>query len=427
MLLAALLLVLAPNLGAQSPEGIPDKELMPPRQMPPPAPKEEVPMALRVIIHPIKRGMMLSLPVVDTDPNRGVTGGLMPIWVLQEDSSDRIRQIHAPSLTYNAYFGPIGTYRYYLYPQDDSSLVVRGAIGKYEHEALAQFDDASFWGTDLDLSLRLWQNIDSGQRFFGVGPDTPSDRETNYKNDYLQYRFSVGTPIVPKSLWRAHFSDLLTGNKIENGPIPGLPGFKTTYPGLVPEGRETIHAFRFILDYDSRDHAVTTSKGAYLQTYAEYSVRDLASMEDYSRYGVDARYFHRWNGDQGRVTAAQFNYEQLLGNAPFWLLPRLGGKYALRAYGDGRYMDRGMVTANVEQRFTVYKAKMAGVSTEFELAPFAGLGTVFNGPERMARRYARPVVGLATRAVARPQVVGSIDFGYGQEGLTTFMDINYSF
>ena len=33
----------------------------------------------------------------------------------------------------------------------------------------------------------------------------------------------------------------------------------------------------------------------------------------------------------------------------------------------------------------------------------------------------------ALRAVAKPQVVGSIDFGIGREGLAAFMDINYSF
>ena len=81
----------------------------------------------------------------------------------------------------------------------------------------------------------------------------------------------------------------------------------------------------------------------------------------------------------------------------------------------------------MEQRFTFYKAKMADVSTEFEVAPFVGLGTVFDRPETMQGRYARPVVGTAVRAVARPQVVGSVDVGVGQEGVAVFMDINYSF
>ena len=61
------------------------------------------------------------------------------------------------------------------------------------------------------------------------------------------------------------------------------------------------------------------------------------------------------------------------------------------------------------------------------LAPFIGLGEVFDNPQVAAARYARPVVGAAIRAVAKPQVVGSVDFGMGREGLSVFMDINYSF
>ena len=86
-----------------------------------------------------------------------------------------------------------------------------------------------------------------------------------------------------------------------------------------------------------------------------------------------------------------------------------------------------MATLNIEQRFKLLEHKTAGVTTEFQLAPFIGLGEVFDNPNRAAARYARPVVGAAIRAVAKPQVVGSIDFGVGREGLAVFMDINYSF
>ena len=86
-----------------------------------------------------------------------------------------------------------------------------------------------------------------------------------------------------------------------------------------------------------------------------------------------------------------------------------------------------MATVNVEQRFKVFESKMGGVTTEFQLAPFVGAGTVFDNPGRAAARYVRPVVGGAVRAVAKPQVVGSIDVGVGREGVAVFMDINYSF
>ncbi|MCX5795771.1 MAG: BamA/TamA family outer membrane protein [Elusimicrobia bacterium] len=429
LLLAGVVMALASLSLAQAPDPVPDLELVPSREMPKTPKESEIPVGLRWLLHPLKRGMMLNLPVVDTDPNRGVTYGVMPIWVIREKDGERIEQIHAPSLVYNHDFGLAPTYRYYYYPQTDAALVVRGAVAKFEHEVLVQYDDSSFKDTEIDLSLRAQWNRDAGQRYFGRGPNSSKNNETNYTEDYIQYLASVGAPFRPQSHWRAHLSDWFTADKISDGPLRGLPAFSATFPksSQAASGREGIHVLRLVVDYDTRDQALTTSRGAYLQTFAGYSVRNLGSEEDFSRYGFDARYFFPWNEEHKTVTAAQVRFEQVMGNSPFWLQSRLGGKYALRAYGDGRYTDRGLLVGNVEQRFTFYKAKMADVWTEFELAPFAGLGTVFNNPERMAGRYARPVVGTAVRAVARPQVVGSIDFGYGQEGLAVFMDINYSF
>jgi hypothetical protein len=121
-------------------------------------------------------------------------------------------------------------------------------------------------------------------------------------------------------------------------------------------------------------------------------------------------------------------YEQLLGaTPPFWILPTLGGKYSLRSYGDGRYTDRGVAAVNAEERFKVYEAKTSGVTTELQIAPFVGVGQAFDNPGRTALKYARPVTGAAFRAVAKPQVVGSVDIGYGREGVAVFTDINYSF
>jgi hypothetical protein len=427
LLLIALLLAGAAPLAAQDRQAGYDIELVPGRDIPERTPGEKVPLALRLIMQPIKRGMWLRLPVIDTDPNRGITGGFMPIWVLKEKDGERIEQIHAPSITYNKYFGAIPTYRYYWYPESDSTLVLRGAVGKYEHEVLGDYQDATLLNTAVDLSLRVQYNTDSGQRFFGFGPDTEKDKETNYKEEYFMYRVTAGVPIFLQSRWRVHLSDMFTTNKLSDGPIPNLDSFTRTFPGAAHPGFKPIHADRLILDYDTRDHAVTTSQGAYLQSFAELAAKDLGSSQDFARYGLDMRYYHRWREDSSRVTAVQTQFEQVTGDAAFWLQPRLGGKYCLRAYGSGRYTERGLLTANVEQRFTLYKVKLADVWTEFELAPFAGLGTSFHEPGRMASRYTRPVVGVATRAVARPQVVGSVDFGVGQEGLAVFMDINYSF
>lgn len=388
--------------------------------------KDETPWIVRWMIKPIRRGMLIRLPIMDTDPNRGITGGVMPIWVIQEIGGSRIEHIHAPSLTYNSNFGWTPTYRYYFYPATDATVMARTSVGKYEREAMAQYEDRSILGTNFDFYGRLQYNVDASRRFFGLGPDTSRNAESSYKEDYLMYRFAVGHPVWRNSPVRVRVSDRLISEKVGNGPLPGIPGIDVQFPSFASERRRQSHEMGAAIEYDTRDHEVTTTNGMYALLSAARSPHNFGSMYDYSRFGLDLRWFKAWES-KPTVTAAMTRYEQVQGVAPFWLMPQVGGKYSLRAYGEGRYVDRGSWVANLEQRFKLFEKRMAGVTTEFELAPFVGAGTVFDTPGKAHSRFVRYVAGGAVRAVARPQVVGSVDFGVGREGLAAFMDINYSF
>ena len=437
-LLAALCL-LAPFGAARAlvPGGPADEEIVPNRETPGGVRKiaqdaagrqDQTPAALRWMLRPLKRGMFVRLPVVDTDPNRGVTFGLMPIFVFQGGSDDRIKHIHAPSLTYNEDFRLAPTYRYYYYPREDAAFVGRVSRARYEHEVMAEYADHSIAGTPYDVLLRVQKNRDAGQRFFGFGPDSPQAAEANYIQDYWLYNWAVGAPLRAGSPFRARLSQRYIESRILNGPLKGLPDFRTAFPGQFSGRAQQAAETRVALGYDSRDHAVTTARGAYAEIFAESSVRGLLSEYDYRRCGADARWFLPVPNHPAHLVALQGRYEQLLGpTPPFWLLPSLGGKYSLRAYGDGRYVDRGTATLNIEDRIKLSETKTAGVTTEIQFAPFVGLGSVFDAPQQSAAKSVRPVVGAAVRAVARPQVVGSVDFGIGREGLSVFTDINYSF
>jgi len=432
-LLAALLLLGAAGTARALLADPQDGDLVPLRQPIPKGVKEapkkdETPPFLRWMLAPLDRGMFVRLPIVDTDPNRGVTYGVMPIVVLQGKHDDRIEQIHAPSLTYNKNFKLSPTYRYYYYPQEDATFMARASRAKYEHEVMLQYEDRSFAGTDYDVYGRAQQAADSGQHFFGLGPDSAKSAETNYKQQFWLYKWAVGSPLTAASRWRARLSQRYESARLTNGPIPGFSSFSDSFPRQFSERAQQTNETRLSLEYDTRDHSVTTTRGVYGSVFAEESIRGFLSQYDYRRTGLDARWFKPWDGHPDRVFAAQAYYEQVLGAPPpFWLLPSLGGKYSLRAYGDGRYVDRGVAAVNVEQRFKVYEARTAGVTTELQIAPFAGVGSVFDNPGRAAARYVRPVAGAAFRAVARPQVVGSVDVGVGREGVSVFTDINYSF
>lgn len=393
-------------------------------------PPEELPGFLRWMIHSRKDGgMFLNLPIIDTDPNRGVTVGIMPIWVIPAKDSDLISMIHAPSMTYNKDFGFIPTYRFYYYPTKLSSVEARTSYssdGEREIYAFYQNQDLPLWDRATSFYVRTQYNVDGSERFYGVGPNTPQSAQSNYTEHVTLIDGMFGVPLTPDSHWTARWANHFATEHFTAGKLQSIESTNTEFPGLFAVRRQAIMENRVMLDYDTRDSQVTTRSGQFLDFFASDSNQLVASQFDFGRYGFDGREFYPWSDTE--VTAAQVKYEQVLGpTPPFWLMPSLGGKYSLRAYGDGRFRDRGMATANVEQRITVASVKMAGTSTEFETGPFLGVGSVFDNPGAMAWKYQRPVVGAMVRAVARPQVVGSVDVGVGQEGVAVFMDINYSF
>ena len=157
----------------------------------------------------------------------------------------------------------------------------------------------------------------------------------------------------------------------------------------------------------------------------------MLSAYNYTRYGATFKTFlpaDSAGGSEPRfITAFDAQFENINGSAPFWLMPQLGGKYSLRSYGEGRFVDHSMIVFGAEERCRVYSKMISGIPASFWVDPFVGVGTVSREPDVMRGKYMRPAAGVAFRVVSRPQIVESLDLGYGQEGLATFFDFNYSF
>lgn len=390
---------------------------------------EEQPFPLGLIVRPMDKGMLVRLPLIDTDPNRGFTFGVMPVLIVNASDESRIKAMHAPSLTYNPTFKTNFTYRYYYYPTKDSTLMLRGAISQVvEKELFAQYDNSNLFGRLGEAGVKLQYNVDASNRFFGFGPATSKTAGGNYVLNTLIADAYFGLPLQEGSSWYWTAEHRLAGNKIADGPIKTIPGITALYPGVVPAHYHQSSGLRGYLTYDTLDNSVTTTRGTYAEFFVESSQRGWGSEYVYQRYSADLRHFLPLGNDADYVTAARVKFEQVIGDGvPLWLQPSLGGKYTFPAYGDGRFTTLGLMTAVIEERVTLLRLKAGGVLTKFEVAPFTGLGSAFDTPGRMNKRYARPLFGVGLRAVAPPQVVGSIDFGVGQEGMSTFMDINYPF
>jgi hemolysin activation/secretion protein len=113
-------------------------------------------------------------------------------------------------------------------------------------------------------------------------------------------------------------------------------------------------------------------------------------------------------------------------NLPPYELSILGGK-DFRGYPDNRFIDRGVLKLNIEERIRVARLEVMRVPFDLEAAPFLEFGQVFDSPSEVALQETRVSYGMGLRAVVRPNVVGKVDVGAADEGLNIFVGLDYPF
>jgi len=112
---------------------------------------------------------------------------------------------------------------------------------------------------------------------------------------------------------------------------------------------------------------------------------------------------------------------------PFFEQSSLGGQNNLRGYGVDRFIDKHLVSVSVEERIHLARMKVAGVSADFELAPFLDTGQVFNSFKDVSFKDYRMTPGMGLRGIVRPNVVGRIDYGYSKEGGAIFAGLDFPY
>jgi outer membrane protein assembly factor BamA len=112
---------------------------------------------------------------------------------------------------------------------------------------------------------------------------------------------------------------------------------------------------------------------------------------------------------------------------PFFEQSSLGGQNNLRGFGMDRYIDKHLIAFSIEERIHVLRTKLAGVTADFELAPFLDTGQVFNSFKDVSFQDYRMTPGLGFRAIVRPNVVGRIDYGYSREGGAIFAGLDFPY
>ena len=178
--------------------------------------------------------------------------------------------------------------------------------------------------------------------------------------------------------------------------------------------------------YDSSDSGPTPTKGYIGLIGIESSQKALGSKQSFTRITGEAKAYIPWPSAQWvsalRVYGSFVDYRHL----PHYELSVLGGK-DFRGFPSGRFVDRGVVILNLEERIRVARLEMLRVPFNVEAAPFIEFGQVFNRLEDIGSSKIQTSYGLGVRAVVRPNVVAKIDVGAAGEGLNGRVGLDYPF
>ena len=373
------------------------------------------------------------VPLIDVSPNSGASFGAIPTW-LQTNDEGQITRIVAPDVNHSPNFGFGGHARILSYPSEDAQWsFVAGGQERVERLVDYEVQTGRLRDTRWAFDGSVIYDREGSPRFFGIGNRTPQSHETNYTAQQRLLRGSLRLNLNHQMQFA--YTLRVRGFDVLPGTLDGVDSIETRFPTLAGLGNinEILHRLQF--SYDTRDDPTVPRHGAAWTVYGGIASADgIIGSALYRDLGFDWREI--WSPGPGDSVAAHISTRYLAGSAvvPFWSLSAIGGdqgelgdSQALRGYGSARYLDRDGFVANLELRHRILALDLFATHIEVELTPFIDVGDVFASSRTSPLHDLHHVVGLGFRGIARPFIVGYVDFGYGSQGVAAFTGINYPF
>jgi Omp85 superfamily domain len=385
-------------------------------------------LAKHLVFH-LDQGPLFVLPIIDSSKDLGPNYGVMPILAVRNKKKDTIGAVIAPSINYNKFLRTTYTYRHYIFPDDKKLMVIRGMYSTVvQREIFLHYFDPEVSGTDFRINAEFRHWVYGKASYYGIGPSTRKADESTYALNLTGEEFSITVPTLPNLYF--DFTHAFYAHKISEGPIASIEQLENKYPTVFSQASnlEDFLTHKFSIFYDSTDHPTIPKTGIYAGVSATVSDSDFVSDYSYTIYNAQVKTYLHYHDDDRYITAINAQYQHLTGDdVPFYIKPTLGESTGLRAVGDGRFVDRGKLVFNVEQRLTLSRMPILKFLSEVELTPFMDVGTVFGQPSGIQMEKMQWGWGFALRLVLRPQVVAAADFAFGKEGPNVIIHVGYPF
>lgn len=369
----------------------------------------------------------VPLPVIAATPNEGIIWGGLTAFLLH-NRRDEVSTLVAPQINQNANFGTTFTIYGAFYPSPDRNWEANlSKSTRINEDYELKVRDKTFMDKKLELNAFAFAFSDGSSRFFGFQSDSRKENETNYTNKEVGFTLSAGYEIYKN--FQVVVSERIRTVEIREGAVESLPFITDVFnPKQVPgiDGF-TAHSQKLALVYNTLDSPNMPTKGIYAKAAIEGTTEFLGSSATYRHYEFEVKGLLPLENAR-YITVARAAYNQTLGeDVPFLERSILGGETTLRGYGRNRFIDSSYILLNLEERIRLFRWTIFNVTADWEVAPFMDLGAVSENLLRVKTRDYEFNPGIGFRAVVRPNIVGRVDIGFGNEGPAVFVGLGYPF
>jgi hypothetical protein len=313
-----------------------------------------------------------------------------------------------------------GTVLQFFYLEDDGpdvrpSLLVPVFIRTSRSQTMAFLQGDLNWDRGRRRALISGSFLRFPDQFYGVGRDSRDEDEEDYTPQELgwglAYEQRVWRDLRLGLGWRQtryELREVLTGGLLDTGDY-------------ARPGRTTMSQPELTVSWDSRDNTWSPRRGVWLRGLLYFARPGLGSDHDVTGRQIDLRAY-RAAGERSSW-AVQVRADWVDGDAPFYVLPRLGGQDGLRGYTGGRYMDKALIYGRVEWRSGPRLWDRVGG------ALFAGLGDVAPRPGAFTTRASLYTVGGGVRVLLNRLEGVSLraDYGVGHGHSGFFLTLGEAF
>ena len=366
------------------------------------------------------------IPAVSTSKNDGNDTGLI-VPILITDPDGELNYIVAPMIVQNSIVGTRGTINLFRYEPGGREIRFIGSYTeRIERKVIFSYADPAFsqGRYSLNFGASFFKNATS--RFFSLGQTTPVGNETNYtaREVRMNWRFGVYANEVTQIAVGQRFRNV----RLQKGATD-LPFTVDRFPAVDGvQGESFILGHRATFYYDTRNSLVSPTDGMAMTAYAEVN-QNLRNGDHpvYSRYELEVKKLFPSESKRA-ILIVRADLQATIGTqVPFFEQSSLGGQNNLRGFGVDRFIDKHLVSLSIEERIHLARTKVAGVTADFEIAPFLDTGQVFNNFRDVNFKDYRMTPGIGFRGIVKPNVVGRVDYGYSREGGAIYAGLDFPY